>query len=103
MTGRTALITEIIAPYRIPVFNELCRQLGGELDVFFIARSEGRRTWPIYEQEIRFPYHVLGGLQFSLQLRGDVQPVYLAPPILPRLLRGRYSSVVVGGWNHLEC
>jgi glycosyltransferase involved in cell wall biosynthesis len=102
MTGRVALVTEVIAPYRIPVFNELSDLLDGRLEVFFIAESEKRRDWPILRDEIRFDHQVLGGLDFTVPYRGDRQPVYIARPLLPRLLRGRFDAVLVGGWNHLE-
>jgi glycosyltransferase involved in cell wall biosynthesis len=103
MGRRVALVTEVIAPYRIPVFNALDELLDGQLEVFFISESEGRRDWSFERDSLRFEHHVLGGAQFSIPLRGDRQPVYLAPPLLPRLLRGRFDTVVVGGWNHLEC
>jgi glycosyltransferase involved in cell wall biosynthesis len=103
MSAPVALVTEIIAPYRIPVFNELSDLLDGRLEVVFINESESRRDWTIPTEEIRFRYHVLGGLQLGVPYRGDRQPVYLAPPLLPRLLRRRFGTVVVGGWNHLEC
>jgi len=103
MSPRVALVTEVIAPYRVPVFNELDELLDGGLEVFFINESEGRRDWAVDRRQIRFSYQVLGGLEFSVPLRGDRQPVYLAPPLLPRLLRGGFDSVIVGGWNHLEC
>ena len=102
MSGRVALVTEVAAPYRIPVFNELDELLGGRLDVIFISETESRRDWRLPEEEIAFRHHVLGGVQFSVPYRGDRQPVYLARPLLPLLLRRRYGTVVVGGWNHLE-
>jgi glycosyltransferase involved in cell wall biosynthesis len=98
-----ALVTEIAAPYRIPVFNELARLLDGRLEVIFIAERESRRDWEVPTGEIRFRHRVLGGVQFAVPYRGDRQPVYLAPPLLPLLLRRDYGAVVVGGWNHLEC
>jgi glycosyltransferase involved in cell wall biosynthesis len=100
---RVAVVTEIIAPYRIPVFNELSRLLAGGLQVYFIAASERRRDWTVPLEEIEFSYHVLGGLQTSIPLRGDRLPIYLSRPLLPHLARGGYDAVVVGGWNHLEC
>ena len=97
-----AVVTEIVAPYRIPVFNELSRLLGGALDVFFIAETESRRrSWPILREEIEFACEILGGTQLSLPYRGDRLPIYLSRPLLPRLLRRRYDVAVVGGWNHL--
>jgi glycosyltransferase involved in cell wall biosynthesis len=103
MNGGVAVVTEIIAPYRIPVFNELSRLLDGRLHVVFLNETEGRRDWPVYRDEIDFSYEVLGGARTSVPYRGDRQPVYLAPPLYPRLTRGDYRVVVVGGWNHLEC
>jgi glycosyltransferase involved in cell wall biosynthesis len=103
VSGRVALVTEIAAPYRIPVFNELFDLLDGRLEVFFINETESRRDWRLDRDAVHFPYQVLGGVQFSVPLRGDRQPVYLARPLLPRLERGRFDSVIVGGWNHLEC
>jgi glycosyltransferase involved in cell wall biosynthesis len=103
MTGRVALITEIPSPYRIPVFNALDELLGGELDVFFTAETEPRRDWPSPLGDARFRYQILGGRQLSVSYRGDRLPVYVAPPLLPRLVRGRYRTVLVGGWSHLEC
>jgi glycosyltransferase involved in cell wall biosynthesis len=103
MSPRVALVTEVIAPYRVPVFNELAALLDGGLHVIFIAETEARRDWPILRDQMRFGYEVLGGLQFSVPLRGDTQPVYLATPVSRRLDRGHFDAVVVGGWNHLEC
>jgi len=103
MSRRVALITEVIAPYRIPVFNALDELLRGSLHVFFISETEARRNWPVYRDEIRFRYDVLGGFRFNVPYRGDSQPVYLAPPVVARLERGGFDCVLVGGWNHLEC
>lgn len=102
MAGPVAFVTEIIAPHRIAAFNALADRLGDRLRFIFINESESRRSWPVYRDEIRFDYSVLGGFTWTVPLRGDRQPVYLAPPLLPRLLRGDYETVVVGGWSHLE-
>jgi hypothetical protein len=37
---RVALLTEIISPYRIPVFNELAADARVELDVLFIKEVQ---------------------------------------------------------------
>ena len=45
MRRRLVIITEIIAPYRIPVFNALAREEGIDLHVIFLAESDpGLRT-----------------------------------------------------------
>jgi glycosyltransferase involved in cell wall biosynthesis len=60
MTGKTVILTEIIAPYRIPVFNVLARRAELDLHVVFLAETyKALRQWRIYTNEIRFSYEVL--------------------------------------------
>jgi len=60
MTVRTVILTEIIAPYRIPVFNALARRAELDLSVIFLAETdETLRQWRVYKDEISFSYKVL--------------------------------------------
>jgi 1,2-diacylglycerol 3-alpha-glucosyltransferase len=60
MRRRLVLLTEIIAPYRIPVFNALALRSGLDLHVIFLAETDqALRQWRIYKDEIRFSYQVL--------------------------------------------
>jgi len=55
MKRRVVLLTEIIAPYRIPVFNILARDPGIDLHVIFLAETDpDLRQWVVYKDEIRF-------------------------------------------------
>lgn len=57
---RLVLITEIISPYRIPVFNELAKKKEVDLHVIFLAENDpGLRQWRVYKKEIEFSYEVL--------------------------------------------
>lgn len=57
---RLAIITEIIAPYRIPVFNALAARGDVDLHVIFLAETDPElRQWQVYRNEIRFSYEVL--------------------------------------------
>src|SRR6478672_6074536 len=44
-TRRVAVVTNIVAPYRSPVFRELARQV--ELRVFYSAATEPNRRWSV--------------------------------------------------------
>lgn len=60
MKGRLVILTEIISPYRIPLFNALAQ--GDEIDPYAIFLSETDpilRQWRVYKDDIRFPYCVL--------------------------------------------
>jgi hypothetical protein len=60
MSRRIVIITEIIAPYRIPVFNALARHDGIDLHVIFLSETDStQRQWLVYKDEIRFSYQVL--------------------------------------------
>jgi glycosyltransferase involved in cell wall biosynthesis len=57
---RLVVITEIIAPYRIPVFNALAQQPGIDLDVIFLAETDPtQRQWLVHKEEIQFSFEVL--------------------------------------------
>ena len=60
MKHRLVVLTEIIAPYRIPVFNALAARDEIDLHVMFLSKTDTSiRQWRIYEEEIRFSYEVL--------------------------------------------
>ena len=88
---RVVLLTEIPAPYRIPLFNALAEQV--DLEVVFLARRNPERPYELHEEEMRFRRRVLphrdvtvGGRWLVLN-RGVVGA-----------LRGA-DAIVVGGWN----
>jgi glycosyltransferase involved in cell wall biosynthesis len=60
MSVRLVILTEIISPYRIPVFNALARHPEIDLRVIFLAKTDSSmRGWRIYTDEIQFSYQVL--------------------------------------------
>jgi len=57
---RLVILTEIISPYRIPLFNELATHAEIDLHVIFLAETDPNlRQWQIYRDEIKFSYQVL--------------------------------------------
>ena len=54
------ILSEIISPYRIPVFNALAKHEAVDLHVVFLAETDPQlRQWPVYRDEIGFSYEVL--------------------------------------------
>lgn len=91
---KLALLTEIPAPYRIPLFNALADRL--DFRALFLSRTDPRH--PFYEQheeEWRFERRFLGGAQ----LRRGARWVVLSRGVLRELRRFRPDAVGVGGWN----
>ncbi len=60
MIPKLVIITEIIAPYRIPVLNALAQRAEIDLCVIFLSENDpSLRQWRVYKNEIKFHYDVL--------------------------------------------
>jgi glycosyltransferase involved in cell wall biosynthesis len=95
--GRLVILTEIIAPYRIPVFNALAARDEVDLHVIFLAETDpGLRKWEVYRDEIRFSYQVLRSYRrrvgrFNLLLTRGVSAA----------LQARNPDIILsGGYNY---
>lgn len=93
-----AILTEIISPYRIPVFNELSDDPMIKLEVLFFSQTEKRRAWRIPWKKIRFRYRVLKGILVSRRYQGG--PIFFNPTILYDIWRGKYHSIICFGYHH---
>lgn len=98
MSRRLVALTEIIAPYRIPVFNALARQDGIDLSVIFLAENDPTlRQWQVYKDEIRFSYRVLS----SWRQRLGNYNLLLTWGLSAALRQASPQAVVCGGYNYL--
>jgi glycosyltransferase involved in cell wall biosynthesis len=89
---RILLLTEIPAPYRIPLFNALAERI--DLRVLFLAQGDPRRPfYGLQDDERRFDHGVLPGRGFGRRW------VVLSRGVLGELRRFRPDVVAVGGWN----
>jgi len=88
---RLRLLTEIPAPYRIPLFNALADRV--DLTVLFLRERNPDRPYGLHAGEMRFGWRVLPGFDVTLGGRWLVANGGLA-----RGLRGA-DAVLLGGWN----
>ena len=97
MKPRLVIITEIIAPYRVPVFNSLAAHGEVDLHVLFLAETDPKlRQWTIPKDEIRFSYHVLPSFRLRL---GNLS--LLVNCGLDRALRqAQPDAILCGGYNY---
>src|SRR5208283_2761068 len=95
---RVLILSEIISPYRIPVFNALAKHPAVDLRVVFLAETDtGLRQWPVYKDEICFPYEVLP----SWRIRAGGINLLLNWGV--RSCLGKQSApevVICGGYNY---
>jgi glycosyltransferase involved in cell wall biosynthesis len=98
MKRKTVLLTEIVAPYRIPVFNALAKRAEIDLHVIFLAETDPtQRQWRVYKDEIRFSYEVLPSWRF----RGGGCHLLLNTGLAARLNNFSPEAIVCGGYNYV--
>jgi glycosyltransferase involved in cell wall biosynthesis len=88
---RVTLLTEIPAPYRIPLFNALARRV--ELRVLFLRDRHPERPYELHRDELGFDWEVVPGAAFTVRGRWLV----LNRPVSRRLSGA--DALVIGGWN----
>jgi 1,2-diacylglycerol 3-alpha-glucosyltransferase len=95
---RLVLITEIIAPYRIPVFNALARRPELDLHVIFLAKTDERlRQWRVYMDEIHFSYQILP----SWRGRVGKHNLLINRGLRSALNKLRPQIVICGGYSYV--
>jgi glycosyltransferase involved in cell wall biosynthesis len=104
MKRRLVILTEIISPYRIPLFNALAQRAELNAQVIFLAETDPTlRHWPIYKDEIRFSYQILPswrkrlGRYNALLNGGMARALSIAAPEV--ILCGGYSYIA--SWQAL--
>jgi len=95
---KLVIVTEIIAPYRIPVFNALAQRRELDLHVVFLSENDPTiRQWRVYTDEIEFQYDVLP----SWRRRLGNYNVLINRGVLSTLNKLRPDAVLCGGYNYL--
>ena len=98
MIPKLVIVTEIIAPYRIPVFNALAQRRELDLHVVFLSENDPTiRQWRVYTDEIEFQYDVLP----SWRRRLGKYNVLINRSVLSTLNKLRPDAVLCGGYNYL--
>src|SRR4051794_40013662 len=90
---RVALVTEIPAPFRTPIFNALAARDDVELLVLFLAAHDPRRSYVVRWGELDFAYEVLPGKQVQ---RGG-RWIVLTHGLVRALRRFGAAGVIVRG------
>jgi glycosyltransferase involved in cell wall biosynthesis len=99
MSRKLVVLTEIIAPYRIPVFNALAGEDGIDLHVIFLSETDAAlRQWNVYKEEIRFSYQVLP----SWRWRSKRLSLLLNWGLGTALEQAQPDAILCGGYNYLS-
>ena len=95
---KLVILTEIIAPYRIPVLNALARRAEIEVEVIFLSENDpSLREWKVYKDEIKFNYRVLP----SWRQRLGRYNVLINRGVNSALSDLKPNVILCGGYNYL--
>jgi glycosyltransferase involved in cell wall biosynthesis len=95
---RLVIVTEIISPYRIPLFNALAQEPAVDLHVIFLSETDpSLRQWEVYKNEINFSYEVLP----SWRRRVAGYHILLNTGVGDALSRSAPDLIVCGGYNYV--
>jgi glycosyltransferase involved in cell wall biosynthesis len=98
MKRRVVILTEIIAPYRIPVFNALAARSDVESHIIFLSETDpSLRQWYVYKDEIKFSYEILRGWR----RRWGKYNLLVNVGIGAALRRARPEVIISGGYSYL--
>jgi len=98
MKRRLVILTEIISPYRIPLFNALAGNPDVELHVVFLAETDpSLRQWRVYKDEVRFSHEVLP----SWRRRVGPFNVLLNGRVARALSTASPHAILCGGYNYV--
>jgi glycosyltransferase involved in cell wall biosynthesis len=98
MSRRVVILTEIISPYRIPVFNALAQTPGIDPHVIFLAETDATLwKWKVYRDDIRFSFEVLA--HWRRRMRG--YNVLLNRGVTAAVAKAKPDVVVCGGYSYI--
>jgi glycosyltransferase involved in cell wall biosynthesis len=97
MNRKTVVLTEIIAPYRIPVLNALASRPGIDLHVIFLSETDkALRQWRVYAEDIRFSHEVLPAWRW----RAGKSSLLVNRGLWAALGAAQPQAILCGGYNY---
>ena len=98
MKRRLAILTEIMAPYRVPLFNALAKNPEIDLHVIFLAETDPQlRQWQTRKGEMQFSYEVL----LSWRKRIGRYNLLLNRGVKEALAQAAPDVILCGGYNYV--
>lgn len=103
MNKKVLLLTNILSPYRVPLFNILSKVLnkkGIKFKVVFMAENEHNREWRIRKDELEVDYTVLPGWHHFIW-KYEL-PIHINWSIWKSLRQESPDVIISGGYSYLS-
>jgi 1,2-diacylglycerol 3-alpha-glucosyltransferase len=92
-----AILTNIIAPYKTLLFNELTKLCKNTI-ILYVTRTSDERQWDIKEDRLRFPYEII----FPCSLN-KVNPLMCFTKTWGKLNALKPDILIVDGYSYSAC
>jgi glycosyltransferase involved in cell wall biosynthesis len=93
---KVAIIHNIIAPYRIPLFEKLAAYPNVNLTVYFCSETHKIRKWDV-SKNLNFKYEVLPGFLFQPR-----SIIFNINPVIVKKIKGeKFDVVIIGGCSDI--
>ena len=101
MIKKTLFITNIISPYRIPLFNTISERGNFYFKVVALAEREKNREWELSENKIKFDYQILPGWHWFIWRKKKEITIHLNRGVFKALLKYKPDVIITSGYDDL--
>lgn len=101
MIKKTLFITNIISPYRIPLFNVISEKGNFCFKVVALAEREKNREWKLSENKIKFDYQILPGWHWFIWGKKKEITIHLNRGVFKTLLKYKPDMIITSGYDDL--
>lgn len=98
---KVLLITNMISPYRIPLFNIISEKGDFNFKVIALAEREKNREWEFGKNKIKFDYQILPGWHWFIWGKKREVAIHFNRGVFKMLLEGSPDIVITSGYDSL--
>jgi glycosyltransferase involved in cell wall biosynthesis len=98
---KVMLITNIISPYRTPLFNIIFKKRNFNFKVVILAEKERNREWEIHKNKIKFDYQVLSGWHLFFFREKREIAIHINKGVFKMLFEQRPDVIITSGYDSL--
>ena len=95
------ILTNIISPYRIPLFNYIDQKEVFDFKVIALAEKEKNREWILAKEKIKFDYHILPGWHWFIWGKKREVAIHLNKGVFKILFEHKPDIVITSGYDSL--
>jgi len=96
---KITIVTNIVTPYRIPLFNRINKMKGIKLNVVALSENEENREWQVVRKDINFKYEILHG--WHTFLRSKDLAIHLNWGLWKYLRKSNPDVIITSGYSSI--